>query len=358
MGRLILAAAIAACAATVCARAEIVPVSTTIQAAVDAAKPGDIIVVPPGTYRETVTVEKDNITIIGPESAVIDASGFANGIHVGANIFNQATAPVCPAIAVKNFTIVGLTIRNADYNGIFLSGVDGYIIARGTYVNNGDYATYPSCSNNGQILFNTAQGGSDTCLYVGNDVDVNLMGNQVSGCTVGIQIVNSSNVQVRRNTVTGNTAGILAIVDPFNPRTETSNSVIEDNTVTQNNLPNTSTEADIGRIPSGTGILLVGTDLLTIRANTATGNNTFGVAVTANPLASQDSRINPNPIGNQVTRNTLIDNGTEPSPTLPGADLFYDGSGQGNCFSGNTFKTAVPPNIESSFACGMTMSNS
>ncbi len=127
--------------------------------------------------------------------------------------------------------------------------------------------------------------------------------------------------------------------------------------MTQNNLPNSSTEADIGRIPSGTGILLVGTDLLTIRKNTVTGNNTFGVAITANPLAPEDSRINPNPNGNQVVLNTLTDNGAQPAPTLPGADLFYDGSGQGNCFSQNTFKTAVPPNLESGFPCGMATSS-
>jgi parallel beta-helix repeat protein len=353
MGRLALAAAVAACAAGFSARADIVPVASTIQAAVDSAKPGDIVLVPPGTYRETVKVLKDNITIVGPESAIIDASGFTNGIHVGANIFTPGTAPVCPAIAVKNFTIIGLTIRNADSNGIFLSGVDGYIIARGNYINNGDYATYPSCSNDGQILFNTAKGGSDTCLYVGNDVEVSLAGNQASGCTVGIQIVNSSHVQVRRNTVIGNTAGILAIVDPFNPRTETSSGLIEGNKVAQNNLPNTSTEADIGRIPSGTGILLVGTDLITVRENTAIGNNTLGVAVTANPLAPEDSRINPDPTGNQIILNTLTGNGGQPGPTLPGADLFYDGSGQGNCFGHNTFKTAVPPNIESAYPCGM-----
>ena len=88
MGRLALAAVVVACAATatVSAKADIVPVSATIQAAVDAAKPGDAIFVPPGTYHETVRVLKDNITIFGPENAVVDASGFTNGIHVGADI--------------------------------------------------------------------------------------------------------------------------------------------------------------------------------------------------------------------------------------------------------------------------------
>jgi hypothetical protein len=148
---------------------------------------------------ETIRVLKDSITILGPESAVIDASGFANGIHVGVDIFAPGPNPVCPAVAVRNFTIIGLTVRNAGQNGVFLSGVDGYIIARGKYIDNGDDATYPSCSSNGQILFNYTQGGADTCLYVGNDVEVSVTGNQALGCTVGVQIVNSSNVLVRGN---------------------------------------------------------------------------------------------------------------------------------------------------------------
>jgi parallel beta-helix repeat protein len=267
MEKLTLTAGIVVCVTCgiVPANADIVPVSSTIQAAVDAAEPGDIIIVPPGTYRESVRVLKDNITIVGPEKAIIDATGFVNGIHVGADIFAPSQNPVCPAITVRNFTVAGLTVRNAASNGIFLSGVDGYVIARGNYINNGDYATYPSCSNNGHIVFNYAKGGSDTCLYIGNDVSVSVSRNRASRCTVGIQIVNSSNFIVSSNIVTENAAGILAIVDPLNPRIETSDGLIEKNTVTNNNLSNTSTEGDIGRIPSGTGILNVATDRLTIR---------------------------------------------------------------------------------------------
>jgi parallel beta-helix repeat protein len=353
MEKLTLTAAILVCVACgiVPANADIVPVSSTIQAAVDAAEPGDIIIVPPGTYHESVRVLKDNITIVGPEKAIIDATGFVNGIHVGADVFVPSENPVCPAIAVHNFTVTGLTVRNAASNGIFLSGVDGYVIARGKYINNGDYATYPSCSNNGHIVFNYAKGGSDTCLYIGNDVSVSVSRNRASGCTVGIQIVNSSNFLVSSNIVTGNATGILAIVDPLNPRIETSDGLIEKNTVTNNNLPNTSTEGDIGRIPSGTGILNVATDRLTIRENTVTGNHTLGVAITANPLAAEDKRINPDPNGNRVLLNTVVNNGTQPAPTLPGADLFYDGSGQGNCFSGNKYNTAIPPGVETGAAC-------
>ena len=78
MKTLVLRALSAAClmASMASAQADVVPVSSTIQDAVNRAKPGDTIFVPPGTYRETVRVLKHNITIVGPDNAVIDASGF------------------------------------------------------------------------------------------------------------------------------------------------------------------------------------------------------------------------------------------------------------------------------------------
>jgi hypothetical protein len=117
MGKLTFAAALAASAAVAIASAEaaVVVVTTTVQAAVNKAKPSDTILVPPGRYRETVRVLQDNLTILGSEGAIIDARGFANGIHVGADIFGQGPngIPVCPEVAVKNFTLIGLTIQNA-----------------------------------------------------------------------------------------------------------------------------------------------------------------------------------------------------------------------------------------------------
>ena len=335
------------------ADAAVLVVSKSIQAVVNAANPGDVIFVPPGTYRETVRTLQDNITILGSEDAIIDASGFDNGIHVGADIFREGPSPVCPAIAVRNFTLIGLTIQNAKANGIFLSALDTYTLTHGKYLDNGDYATYPSCSNNGQINFNYAKGGGDTCIYVGNDVEASIIGNTATDCTVGVQIVNSDNVIIRGNNVIGNSTGVLAIVDPFNPRTQTSDVLIAGNRINSNNRRNTSTEGDLQRIPSGAGVLIVGSDNVRVRTNEITGNNTLGVAIIGNPLAVEDPRIDPNPNNDQVRANVVLNNGAHPAPGLPvpGADLVYDRSGQGNCFAQNKFGTSVPPNIEALFPC-------
>src|SRR5262249_27812573 len=153
---------------------------------------------------------------------------------------------------------------------------------------------------------------------IGNDVEASIIGNVASDCTVGVQIVNSDAVIVRGNTVTGNSTGILAIVDPFNPRPETNDVLIATNRIDANNRPNTSTEGDLESIPSGAGILIVGSDNVTIRRNDVTGNNALGVAILRNPIASQDPRIiDPNPNGDEVRLNVVVNNGASPSAGLP-----------------------------------------
>src|SRR5262245_54101956 len=53
------------------AQSNVVVVTTTIQAAVDAAQPGDTVRVPPGMYHENVFVTKDNITIEASQGAIL-----------------------------------------------------------------------------------------------------------------------------------------------------------------------------------------------------------------------------------------------------------------------------------------------
>jgi hypothetical protein len=77
-------------------------VTTTIQAAVDAAQPGDTILVPPGSYRESVLVTTSDLRIVGSPAAVLDAKGFRTGIRVGTGTISRGgPTPVCPPLALK-----------------------------------------------------------------------------------------------------------------------------------------------------------------------------------------------------------------------------------------------------------------
>ena len=194
-------------------------VTTTIQAAVDAASPGDTIVVPPGIYHETVTVTTSGLTIRGTRDAVLDAAGFTVGIRAssGPNTPGPDGFPVCPAFVLHDLTIDGLTIRNASFTGVLFRGVDGFAIRNGAYSGNAAYAVFPICSRDGIIERNHVEGTTDGAIYVGNSSDVVVADNHASASTVGIEIENSIGITVRNNRATGNSAGIAVFSLPGLP---------------------------------------------------------------------------------------------------------------------------------------------
>ena len=360
----VLGVAAAACPAAALAGNTIV-VTTTIQAAVDAAQPGDTILVPPGTYHESVLVTKSHLTIAGSRAAILDAAGFRTGIRVGSgSITRGGPAPTCPPLAVEEFTLSGLTVEHAGFSGVFVVGVDGYHLTGTRYVDNPVYGPFPVCSSNGLIDFNQVVGGgsaagpsTDTGIYVGDDDRVTVRNNSVTNYVIGVVVENSINAIVQDNLLQGNTAGVYAAVLPNHPRPFTDNVVIEHNQVVKNNLPNpvpAGSGEEIGGVPTGVGIVNFGADHVLILGNQVLGNNSLGVIVLQNFLASADPRIEPNPDFGQVRGNVVLQNGRSPDPVraiTPGADIVYDGTGTGNCFADNVFATEFPAGITELFPC-------
>ena len=86
----------------------------TVQAGVDRARPGDLVLVSPGVYREEVTVATDGIVLRGVDRnrTILDGEFKRdNGVKVvGAD-----------GVAIEN-----LTTRNFTENGFFWNGVLGY----------------------------------------------------------------------------------------------------------------------------------------------------------------------------------------------------------------------------------------
>ncbi len=356
---LALAALVALPGTALASGGRVIRVTTTIQAAVDQARPGDTVVVPPGTYHESVLITTSHLTLRGSQAAVIDASGFDQGIRVGTGA--QSTGPdgfpVCPPVSVRDVTVEGLTVRDASDDGIFLIGVDGFVVRGGRYLDNDQYGVFPSCSTQGLVEGNFTRGANDTAFYVGNSTHVTVTGNRASGNTSGYEVENSSFVVERGNQASGNTAGILVFVLPNLPRTVSSHVLIEGNTLTRNNRPNpvspTSGE-DLGLVPTGSGILDVAGDDVTVRDNLITGNDTVGITILTSPFAGQDPRVEPFPDRAHVVGNVILRNGLAPDPLRSpnqGADILYDGSGTGNCFARNRFGTDLPPGITAQFPC-------
>ena len=178
--------------------------------------------------------------------------------------------------------------------------------------------------------------------------------NKVFDNVNGVESENSDNIVITLNDAYNNTLGIFADLLPGLTITSSTNIRIIANIVRNNNHPNFSPPGDLAAVvPSGIGILVLGTDQTIVEKNFVTGNNFTGIVVFSTlvlgtlaglpPEAFAD--IEPNPDGVRVRGNILSKNGLLP-PTLPiplpGADLLWDGSGLDNCWSANIFKTSFP----------------
>lgn len=324
------------------ANPHVLRVSTTIQAAIDAAQPGDTVLVPPGIYYENVRVTKDRINIQGSRGAIMDGTGLSGntGIRV---------SPAAPATRISGFTLSGLTIQNYSRNGVLLLRVDDFHISHGAYEDNGEYGIFPILSSHGLIDFNQVSGSDDTGIYVGQSHDLVIENNHTRDCTLGIEIENSSHIVVRENTAVENSIGILIQVVPGLGVKGTSDVEVIRNRLVANNRQNPVTDPGdlLSMLPSGIGFFNVGGDHVRVRQNLATQNKSAGIVVIQLPpqFAAVDPLINPLPDDNEIIDNVALQNGDDPDPKIspfPGSDLLWDFSGVNNCWAGNVFKISFP----------------
>ncbi len=339
--RMLILTALLACLTDSAVHAKTIFVKSTIQAAVDAAQPGDTIRVPPGVYRENVVVNVDDLTITGSASAVLDGRGLlgTTGIRV---------TPAAPATMIHGFTLRGLTVRNYSRTGVFLSRVDHYEITNGRYFDNAVYAIFPVRCSDGLIEFNEVAGSEDSGIYVGVSSDVSVRKNHVYDNRVGIEIENSFRIDVDQNFAIDNSIGIFVFVLPLLSVTVTEDILVTDNVMHHNNRPIVRDPNDpLSQIPTGVGLLNTGADRVLIDSNVATHNDTAGIAIAQLPpeLADLDPLIDPFPDDNLTIDNVAQQNGANSdiliSP-LPGSDLLWDFSGIGNVWLDNVFKTSFP----------------
>jgi len=318
----------------------------SIQAAVDAAEPGMLIKIEPGTYAEAITVAKAGIKLIGLGMVIIQNPGDEeDGISV--------------TDAGDGFTLQNVTVRDFEENGVLLVGVDNFTISHVTAINNGEYGIFPVHCSNGLIEHCTASGHSDTGIYVGQSSDVNMQFNFAFENVNGLEVENSSNINVTHNQSYNNVCGMLIDLLPGKDVKTARNIYIANNHVYNNNHVNFGEPGELESVvPPGLGILVLGVDETTIENNTVTDNNFAGITVFSTlvlgalagipPEAFSD--IEPDPDGTRVVKNVVQQNGEQPPSLpipLPGVDLLWDGSGTDNCWSDNHFKTSYPSPLPS-----------
>ncbi len=344
----------------------------SIQAAVDAASPGDTILVEPGSYAEPgvacpanpvqacgVAISKDGIRLIGlthgrRHVALVNPGGQDVGIQVA-----KTGDPAClgdPARTVQGSLVQGFTVSGFGSDGLDVVCADGWRVSGVRAVGDAEYGIFPSLTGPGRVDHSFASGANDTGIYVGQSRGVRVDHNLAAGNVSGFEIENSSAVRLDHNEATGDTAGILSFTLPFLAVTSNSGNRIDHNLVLANNKANTCTPGgDVCDVPAGSGIAVVAADTNQVDHNQVHGNNSFGIIVAnlcsafhLSPAQCAALGIDPSPDRNRTVFNEVTRNGASPDPgiaPLPGADLLWDGTGSGNCWGNNTAGSTFPAQL-------------
>ncbi len=277
----------------------------SIQDAVRTAEPGTTIKVMPGTYKETIYIDKDDIALSG----VIDKGAYP--ILEGEGLRNDAILYSGNNVTVENFWIT-----HYKGNGIMGQAGNNFVIRNNVVVDTGIYGIFPQLGKNGLVSHNIISGIEDAAIYVGMSDNIDVVYNEVYGSVAGIEIENSRHALVEANYVYDNTGGILAFITPGLPIKTCSDVIFRNNFIVNNNHENFAIPGSlVSNIPQGVGMIIMACDDVVVEGNIISGNDTMGIAITDFSLASNaanDPDSEPNPNRPVILNNIMLNNGNNP----------------------------------------------
>ncbi len=249
---------------------------STIQAAVSAASPGDTILVNPGTYAESVTIDKP-LTLEGANYGINPSTGTRGAESIVDTSIVGGSTPF--DVTASNVTIDGFTIEGATDSN---TGGFGIVLAPGT--------SGTTLRNN--VIQNNVAGlslANDPSTFQYTVIQDNLFQNNnepgpLSGTAVYTDEFNAggplANVLIDSNTFTNNQGVALSFAAQTDSGTPyDSNVTISNNTIANN----------------GSGIFLASASNVAITANTISssrgdaidvGGGVSGLTIAGNSLAS------------------------------------------------------------------------
>jgi hypothetical protein len=249
-----------------------------IQQAVNRADPGDTIRIPSGTYRQTVTIRKDGIKLVGRKVVIKPPanarptpcdrlfggpSSPASGICILGDLDLSSETPTATD-RVRNVSIKGITVVGAPVHGLIGISTRNLKVTHSTFKNNGGYGAASFVTVRTTFAHNKSVGNAEAGFYVGDSPNSkgNVHHNYSRGNLFGFFFRNSSNGTAKHNVSTRNCAGFLVLADSPGPArkwTITRNHVVRNNKV--------CADPEGGPAFSGAGIVMAGATDFTVSRN-------------------------------------------------------------------------------------------
>ncbi len=250
-----------------------------LQTQLIAAKPGDVITIPAGTYEinRGLSLNVSGVTLRG-EGMDKSILSFRNQLQGAEGLLINAS----------DFTIEDLAIEDTAGDGLKINEGRNIIIRRvraewtnGPDEKNGAYGIYPVQTENLLIEECVAIAASDAGIYVGQSNNVVVRNNRAEFNVAGIEIENTTAADVYGNIVVNNTGGILVFNMPDLPTPGHSTRVYQ-NRVVSNNTGNFGAEGTpVASVPAGSGIVINSNDKVEIFDNEIADNDTANVIISS-----------------------------------------------------------------------------
>jgi len=243
----------------------------TIQAAINSAASGDVILVKPGTYYENIDLSRVSVELRSssgnPDDTIIASNNTLKNVI---SVVSRAD------VKIQGFTISGAAV---DYSGIRLTGCRNCVIENNKFIDNG-MGVFVDSSTSCIVRNNVATrnvGESGRGINVEKSYYTTVSGNTISNQRYGIWVANSDSNTVSVNTVSHSAGNGIHLEGG------TTNTVLEGNNVNSNGnkgiyLAGASNKNTVkGNTVSsnaGNGIDLERSTGCTVSGNTVSGNST------------------------------------------------------------------------------------